>query len=194
MAIAFFDLDRTITRLDTFIPYCLLYLFYRPHRVFALNPLLKACVNFFRKRKERQELEEAFLAAFLEGARKKDIERLNIKFFRFILPWIVKEEMLKKVRLHQQNGDQVYIVSASPDIYLEPLASQWRLNGVICTVLEWKDGYLTGKIMGRNCQGEEKARRIQALFNESELKGSFAYGNSNEDQQLLELVTFAFKI
>jgi len=38
---------------------------------------------------ERQELQEAFLAAFLEGAGKKDIERLNIRFFRFILPWIV---------------------------------------------------------------------------------------------------------
>ena len=169
MAIVFFDLDRTITRFDTSIPYCLLSLLYRPHRVFALKPLLKAFVNFCRKRMERQELEEAFLAVFLEGARKKDIERLNMRFFRFILPWIVKEEMLKKVRLHQQNGDQVYIVSASPDIYVEPLVSQWRLDGVICTVLEWKDRYLTGKIMGRTCQGEEKVRRIQALFNESEL-------------------------
>ena len=65
---------------------------------------------------------------------------------------------------------------------------------MICTVLEWEDGYLTGKIMGRNCQGEKKARRIQALFNEDELKGSFAYGNSDGGQQLLELVTFAFKI
>lgn len=190
MALAFFDLDGTLTRFDTFVPYCLLSLLYRPRRVFALKPLLKACVNFCKGKIERQDLKEAFLVAFLEGAGRNDIELFNRGFFRFILPWIVKEEMLEKVRQHQQDGDRVYLVSASPDIYLEPLSKQWRLDGVICTVLEWKDGYLTGRILGRNCQGEEKIRRIQALFNESELEGSYAYGNSNGDRQLLEFVTF----
>ncbi len=194
MAHAFLDLDGTLTRFDTFLPYCLLSLIYRPQRVFALKPLLKACVNFCRKRIERQDLKEAFLVAFLEGARRNDIELFNREFFRFILPWIIREEMIEKMRLHQQDGDRVYLVSASPDIYLEPLARQWRLGGVICTKLEWKNGLLTGKILGKNFKGDEKARRIQALFDKVDLEGSFAYGNRDGDRQLLELVTFGTEV
>jgi HAD superfamily hydrolase (TIGR01490 family) len=194
MALAFFDLDETLTKFDTFIPYCLLSLLYRPRRVFTLKPLLKACINFFRGRIERQDLKEAFLAAFLEGARRNDIELFNRGFFRFILPWIIREEMIEKMRLHKQAGDRVYLVSASPDVYLDTLASQWRLDGVICTKLEWKNGLLTGKILGKNCKGEEKARRIQALFDKVDLEGSFAYGNRDGDRQLLELVTFGTEV
>jgi len=194
MALAFFDLDGTLTRFDTFVPYCLLSLFYRPRRVFALKPLLKACINFFRGRIDRQDLKETFLVAFLEGARRNDIELFNREFFRFILLWIIREEMIEKMRLHKQAGDQVYLVSASPDVYLDTLAREWKLVGVICTKLEWKNGLLTGKILGKNCRGHEKGVRIRELFSEIELEGSFAYGNKNEDQELLELVTFGTEV
>jgi phosphatidylglycerophosphatase C len=194
MALVFFDLDGTLTRVDTFILYCMNALLYRPLQVFGLKPLLKACLDFWKGRMQRQKLKEAFLVAFLEGAKRNEVDRWNMIFLRFVMPWVIRREMLEKLRQHQQHGDRVFLVSASPDIYLEPLAKQWKLNGAICTVLEWKDDHLTGRIFGQNCQGEEKARRIQALFNENELEGSFAYGNSDGDQQLLEIATFAFKI
>jgi len=156
MALAFFDLDGTLTRFDTFIPYCLLSLLYRPHRVFALKPLLKACANFCKGKIERQNLKEAFLVAFLEGSRRNEIDRWNRIFLHFFMPWIIREEMLEKVRQHQQDGDRVHLVSASRDIYLEPLARQWKIDGVICTKLEWKNGLLTGKILGRIAKGRRR--------------------------------------
>jgi phosphatidylglycerophosphatase C len=194
MALVFFDLDGTLTRANTFFLYCMVALLFQPRRVFALKPLLKACIEFWRERIQRQELKEAFLAAFLGGARRNEIERLNRVFFGHILPLITRKEMLGKLRQHQQAGDRVYLVSASPDIYLGPLARQWGLDGVICTILEWKNDHPTGRILGLNCRGDEKARRVQALFNERELEGSFAYGNSDGDRELLELVTFGMKI
>lgn len=194
MALAFFDVDGTLTRVDTFTSYCMLTLFYRPRRVFALRSLLKACIDFYRGRIQGQELKESFLNAFLGGARRHEIERWNKIFFRFVFSRIIRGEMFEKLQQHKEAGDRVYLVSASPDIYLEPLARKWRLDGAICTVLEWEDDILTGRIVGRNCRGEEKARRIKALFTERELDGSFAYGNSDGDRQLLELATFRLKI
>lgn len=194
MALAFFDLDRTLTKIDTFIPYCLIALLHRPTRIFAIKPVLKGCICFLRGEMQRQELKEAFIGTFLGGAGRDEIARWNKVFLGFILPLIIRKEILKKVWQHQQNGDRVYIVSASPDIYLEPLAGQWAIDGVICTNLEWKTGRLTGRILGKNCRGEKKARRIRALFDERELEGSFGYGNSEGDRQLLELVTFGIKI
>ena len=86
MALAFFDLDGTLTKFDTFIFYCLLALLYRPWRVFALRPLFRACMNSYKGNMHRQELKEGFITAFLDNAEKDDVERWNKVFLGFILP------------------------------------------------------------------------------------------------------------
>lgn len=194
MAIAFFDFDGTLTWVDSFIPYCLLSLFHRPQRVLAMKPVLKGCLDFWRGKIQRQELKEIFLKAFLGDAKREDVERWNKVFLNFVIPRILKGQMLMRARGHQRAGDKVYIVSASPDIYLEPLIRELSLDGVICTTLEWKDRSLTGRILGKNCRGEEKARRVRALFDERELHGSYFYGDSDGDWELLELVSFGFYV
>lgn len=194
MAIAFFDFDGTLTWGDSFIPYCLLSLFHQPQRVLAMKPVLKGCLDICRGKIRRHELKEIFLGAFLGEAKREDVERLNRIFLRLVIPKITRERMLMRARRHQQAGDKVYIVSASPNIYLEPLATEWQMDGVICTMLEWQDGRLTGRILGKNCRGAEKARRVRALFDEEELRGSYGYGNSDGDRHLLELVSFSFYV
>jgi phosphatidylglycerophosphatase C len=173
MALVFFDLDGILTRTDTFIPYCVLALFYRPRQVLGLKPLFKACHDFYKGRIQRQKLKEASLAAFLGGAKNNEIEQWSRTFLRFVMPWIMREKMLQTLRQHQRNGDQVYLVSASPDIYLKPLAEQWKLNGAICTVLEWKDNHLTGRILGRNCQGRGKGKAYPRPFYQNGIRGIF---------------------
>lgn len=193
MALVFFDFDGTLTRCDTFIPYCLIALLHRPWRIFCIKPVVKRLIGSLGGEIARQELKEAFVGAFLGGAKKGDISRWNKVFLGLVLPVIVRERMFNKLLKHQNTGDKIYIVSASPDIYLKPLARLWRLDGIVCTTLEWKYCDLTGRILGKNCRGEEKARRVKALFTEKELKGSFGYGNSDGDQDLLELVSFGIR-
>ena len=188
MALAFFDLDGTLTRFDTLAPYCLIALVHRPRRMLALKDVLKASVGFSRGVIDRQQWKEAFITVFLEGATKPQIARWNRLFLRYVLPLMLRKQILRKLRKHRDGGDRVYIVSASPDIYLDALVGQWRLDGRICTELEWKHDRLTGKISGRNCRGEEKARRLKALFDAEDLKRSYGYGNSEGDRQMLELV------
>lgn len=194
MSLVFFDFDGTLTWTDTFIPYCLVALVHRPRRVLVVKPLLIECLDFCKGKRHRQELKEAVASAFLEGARRQQVERWNRIFMRFVLPWIRRNKIVRKLRQHQQAGDRVYLVSASPDIYLDAVARQWGLDGVISTTLQWRNERLTGKILGKNCRGEEKLRRIRAAFSESDLAGSFGYGNSDGDRELLGLVSFAHKV
>jgi len=194
MAFVFCDLDGTLTKVDTFIPYCLVALLHRPLRLLYLKSIIKGCLGFSKRKLDRQDLKEVFLIAFLKGATIEDVKRWNKFFFRFIFPLIRRKKMLKRQRQHQLAGDSVYIVSASPDIYVKRICKQWQLDGVICTDLKWEDDRLTGRIMGKNCRGEEKARRIRALFTENELEGSYGYGNSEGDLQVLDLVDFSFKV
>lgn len=193
-ALAFFDFDGTLTRCDTFIPYCLIALLNQPKRIFGLKQVFRGCVDFAKGNIQRQELKEAFVRTFLGNASLGDIKNWNKIFFRLMFPLTLRNKGLKKVRQHKQRGDRIYIVSASPDIYLKPLAVRWGLDGAICTKLEWKNERLTGRILGKNCRGEEKARRVRALFSETELIGSFGYGNSDGDRQLLKIVGFSTKI
>lgn len=190
MALVFVDLDGTLTRFDTLIPYCCIALLHRPRRIFAVKDVVIESVQYLRGKTGRQGLKEAFIKSFLGGAGQSRIDQWNRLLFRAVIPPLTRRSMWKRVRNHQREGDRVFIVSASPDIYVGPLARLWGLDGSISTRLEWRNGLITGKILGRNCRGEEKARRIRELFSDEELIGSHAYGNSSGDKQMLELAAF----
>jgi len=194
MPLAFFDLDGTLTKYDTLFAYCLIVLLRRPWRILGIKFLIKGCCQFLRGNIGRDQLKEAITFAFLRGLTKKDIGCINKSFLAFVLPLNTRGTIYTRMREHQSQGYRVFIVSASPDIYVESIAKHWNLEGAICTTLEWKNGRLTGRLMGRNCRGEEKAKRILTIFCKKDLEGSFAYGNSHDDWQLLQLAAFGMRI
>jgi phosphatidylglycerophosphatase C len=88
----------------------------------------------------------------------------------------------------------VVLVSASPELYLVPLAEGLGVRALLCTRLEVDDGgRLTGRIAGVNCAGGEKVRRLQ-----EHLAGRparvWAYGNSADDGPLLAFAHHAFLV
>jgi hypothetical protein len=84
----------------------------------------------------------------------------------------------------------VVLVSASLGVYLHPLGDLLEVDAVLCTELEESSGILTGKLIGQNCRGVEKAVRIQKWCQDSGMTPKdlvYAYGDSSGDVQLLEL-------
>ena len=80
--------------------------------------------------------------------------------------------------------------SASLDPYLVPLGGSLGVDAVVCTVLErGADGRLTGRLVGANCRGAEKARRVRDWLLENDLADAelWAYGDSSGDNALLAL-------
>jgi len=55
-----------------------------------------------------------------------------------------------------------------------------------------KGGVVTGKLLSKNCYGIEKANRIQEVYNLSDYKHIYAYGDSRGDRELLELADESF--
>jgi HAD superfamily phosphoserine phosphatase-like hydrolase len=80
----------------------------------------------------------------------------------------------------------VVIVSASLDVYLSPWCADLGLD-CICTTLEERNGRLTGGCAGGDCAGPEKARRIRQRFDLGRYETVYAYGDSAEDREMLEL-------
>jgi phosphatidylglycerophosphatase C len=54
----------------------------------------------------------------------------------------------------------------------------------VATELEVVDGQLTGRLAGGNCRGDEKVRRLAALFGDP-APLAWAYGDSRDDRPLL---------
>ena len=102
------------------------------------------------------------------------------------LPAQFRPEMVERIRWHQEEGHEVVIVSASLRAYLDPVVEHLGLDGVCAVELEvGDDGRLTGRMIGPNCRGAEKVRRLTDWLGGESPGRLWAYGNSSGDRELL---------
>jgi len=99
-------------------------------------------------------------------------------------------ETVRIAQEHVKNGREVWIITAAPVQMGQFIAKQLGLTGALGTVLEVKDGLLTGEFEGRPLHGEEKAVAIKKLAKERglSLKRSYAYSDSHNDLYMLTRV------
>ncbi|SEJ42888.1 HAD family hydrolase [Frateuria terrea] len=107
------------------------------------------------------------------------------------LPSLLRPEAMARVRWHQAQGDTVAVVSGGLDAYLAPWCHAHDLAWV-CSVLEHRAGRLTGRYLGAQCVGEEKARRVRERFDMDGYARVYAYGDTHEDLALLGLAHHRF--
>jgi phosphatidylglycerophosphatase C len=93
---------------------------------------------------------------------------------------------MERIRWHQQRGDTVVIVSAGLDAYLQPWCDALAVEH-ICTELEERDGRLTGRYCQGDCSGRTKVQRILERYDVSRYPVIYAYGDTPEDREMLEL-------
>ena len=95
---------------------------------------------------------------------------------------LLRPEGIKAVQQAQADGADVLIVSASIDNWVQPFFPSVKVVG---TQIEVVNGRLTGRFLTPNCYGEEKVRRILALYPDRHEYHLTAYGDSRGDKQLL---------
>ncbi|HTX64109.1 MAG TPA: HAD family hydrolase [Acidimicrobiales bacterium] len=103
---------------------------------------------------------------------------------------LIYNEALELMQSHHRAGDRVYLVSASPEEIVVPLAELLGADGAIASVGEVdEEGRYTGK-MAFYASGEGKADAIRALAARTglELDDSSAYSDSATDLPMLEAV------
>lgn len=123
------------------------------------------------------------------GFRGEDPTRLRDVGERYaadVLPGLIRPLALERIAWHKARGDRVVVVSASLDVYLHPWCRTLGVD-VICTELEARDGRLTGRYVRGDCCGAEKARRIRERYTLADYATVHAYGDTEEDREMLEL-------
>ena len=106
----------------------------------------------------------------------------------------VTPEMQSRVAWHRREGHDVVIVSAALDLYLDDVAERLGIEHVMCTSLEFDDdGRATGRLLGGNCRGPEKATRLLDFLGGNPAT-IWAYGDSSGDNELLALADFPVRV
>lgn len=190
--VAAFDFDGTLTRRDTFIPFALFVV--GPWRwIKGLVQLIPNIALFLLRQISRQQLKEKAIALFFGGMRHADLQREGEEFAREIIPKLLKKRALEQMTWHQKEGHRVILISASPEIYLNPWAQQMGITHVCSSKLEVNGGgRITGLIVGLNCRGPEKVRRLKELLGEEKTYELYAYGDSPGDRELLDFADHSF--
>ena len=183
--VAVFDVDGTLTTEDCVVPFL---------REAAGDA--KLAVALLRRpltlvgalaRRDRDGL-KGLATGSLAGRDTAALDRLGAAFARDFVTRRLRDDTTTRLRRHQELGHVVLLASASYEAYLVPLGAHLGVDGVVCTRLQSDaSGRLTGRLLGANCRGPEKARRVRAWLAEAGLEDAelWAYGDSPGDADLL---------
>ncbi|MEG2566977.1 MAG: HAD-IB family phosphatase, partial [Acinetobacter sp.] len=95
-------------------------------------------------------------------------------------------KLLEQLIQHQELGHKVVLVSASLDLYLKPVCSYLNID-LICSEVEIKAGKTTGFYQTPDCSNQQKKSRILEKYKLQDYAEIYAYGNSEEDEEMLSL-------
>jgi phosphatidylglycerophosphatase C len=187
MNLALFDFDGTITFGDTFTPF--LHFAVEPRRLTLGKLVLAPVIAAYKLGFIPASTGRASAAAVgFRGRSEAGLREAGAKYARDVLPNVIRPEALERIHWHKEQGDVVVVVSASLDVYLEPWCFEHQLD-VICTQLEVTSGTLTGKYCEGDCTGKEKSRRILTEYDLRDYPLVYSYGDTAEDQEMLNLAT-----
>ncbi len=182
--IAIFDFDHTLLKGDSLIPFLKLhsgiYVF-----IVKLVLFLPYFLLYFLRVLDNHSAKSMLLKFFLFGSSLSDISIVAEKFCYSYLLKNLKQDALDKLLWHKAREHTLILVSASPEIYLTPFGKNLGFDHIIGTQLASKEGIMIGSIIGKNCYGAEKLRRLQLLVPDLEEYILFAYGDSKGDKEIL---------
>lgn len=196
--VAVFDFDGTITTRDT-LP---LFVDFVKGRGAFTSSMLRQLPALWRygmdklggKTIDLSSVKEAVLSPCFGGIACDDMQ-VTAQNFASVIDACLNRRVMQVLRSYQEAGHQVAIASASPSVWIEPWALRNGISAVIATrmAVTHADGksLFTGFFEGLNCNGEEKRRRVEAVYPREHFR-LVAYGNSRGDYPLLRYAHEAY--
>ena len=187
--LALFDFDGTLYPKDSFTGF-IFYTLSKRHIVKKGLKILPWIQAYYLKLYPAHAMRPRLFQSMFKDISANFLQNLAQEYAQQLIQNL-DQELLQQLRLHQQNGDRVVLVSASIDLYLVPICEFLNIE-LICTATEIKNGLLTGHYSSQDCSCEQKKLRILQKYNLADYGFVYAYGNSEEDLDMLSLADFAY--
>jgi len=189
---AFFDLDKTVIAKASMVAFSGPF-----HRAGLLSRrlVLRAAWaqlvyhQFGASQEKLAKMRDAVLKLTV-GWDQAEISALVRETLVDVVQPIVYDEAIDLIRWHQRAGRKVFIVSASPEEIVAPLARYLGVDEALATRAELDEqGKYTGRTE-RYCYGPEKVTVMQEVAERDgiDLERSYAYSDSATDLPMLQAV------
>lgn len=179
--VAVFDLDGTLTRADTFVPFVLGLLRRHPDRLLRVPLIVVPAMGYALQTIGRGELKAALLRLLFGNLPRAAIDEFAAVYARHVVEQQMFPEAVATLRSHLAAGEPVVLLSASPDLYVPRIGTLLGVSETHCTRIRWNGDLLDGRLEGRNRRDEEKLRVIEQLRAAHPGLSVIAYGNSSPD-------------
>lgn len=190
--VAAFDFDGTMTYRDSLLPF---FSFVEGHVKTYLKLLLAVpyVLGFLLGIKSRQQVKEFVLSKFFGNMPFEQLKSYSLKYAHQKLPHLVVPEAMQRLQWHLSQGHRCILISANLEVYLEPWAKQNGFHDVIASKLKLNgNGHVTGELIGANCWGPEKCRRLEEILGQKKTYKLYVYGDSRGDKELLRLADYPY--
>jgi len=178
--VAVFDLDGTITRHDTFVPYLRGWLRRHP-RTGWVGPAFVAIVRYLLAGQDRGRLKSDLIRACMAGTPESEVRDWTANFVAGLDDSTLCPGAFAAIARHRDAGNRLVILSASVDLYAPEIGRRFGFDETICTGVAWRDGRLDGSLTTPNRRADEKRRCVEALRSRFPAARICAYANSRAD-------------
>jgi HAD superfamily hydrolase (TIGR01490 family) len=190
MAIAFFDLDKTLLAVNSGSLWI--------RRELALGHItrlqaMRASLWLARYHMGRVSMQDALLQAMshLQGRDEQPIRERTIRFYEELVRSQYRPGALRALEEHRSAGDRLVLLTSSSGYMAELVARDLTLDAVLCNRLEVDAaGVYTGRPLGEVCFGEGKRVYAQAYAAQAgvPLSACAFYTDSYSDLPVMEVV------
>ena len=198
--IAVFDLDGTITRSDTFLPFLLGFLLKNPSRVFRCILLPLYALIFWTGLRGNDWAKQRFLTRVCGGASRQALADYSTDFAALVVQNGLLPGAVAAIEAHRARGDRLILITASLDLYVDAIARHLDFDDVLASRVAWRTAgdfgvTLDGRLDGENCYGANKVERLRAfLANDKRSMQIVAYSDHASDLPLLAVADFGYVV
>jgi phosphatidylglycerophosphatase C len=183
--VAAFDVDHTLTTRDCVVP------FLRELGPSSLRTVVTGAGGVLRAgvNRDRDSLKAVVTKMVFAQRRVLDVESAADRHARRIFEEWLRPDTTARLDWHLTSGHSVVLVSASYELYLNPLGEMLGVDAVLGTRLEVDEEVLTGELSGGNCRGPTKRVRLHEWLERHHGRRSavelWGYGDSSGDAEML---------
>lgn len=195
--LALFDVDYTITKKETLMQLYKYVILNDFKNIRFLPRAIYSGIMYAARIYDEKKVKESFLK-FIDKIDEKNLAILVKNFYSDVLEKILYKDAIDMIKKLKGQGYIIYLISASPEFYLNEFYAIKEVDMVIGTRFSIEGGKFSRRMQGANCKGEEKVKRLKEVLQQKKIEvdyaNSYMFSDSLSDKPLLDLVGNAYLI
>ena len=195
--LAIFDVDYTITKRETLAEFYFFMLRKNPKYIKYLPKSIFSSIFYIFKIYDASKAKKTFIR-FIDGIEENKMKEIVKEFYEKRLSKILYKDAIDTIKKMKAKGYKIYLISASAEFYLSEFYNIKEVDKVIGTRFIKENGLHRNQMLGENCKGEEKVRRLKEVLLKGNIdvdfESSYMFSDSLSDLPLFNLVGHPYLI